>query len=226
MNLPNSLVRSMKAKLSHRIRKSSHVRTIKIDPRIAYITAPAQKSSFSEKYCTLVQTSAEKTYAIQNENQKTLSLLPYSKPAAYSNLAKNHPPSLRRYRDRQRSSLHSDRQLSDTKHALAGMDGRVCASQVAEQSMQHPAKGRQKARPYIEADLLDCPNRIACLLPYPSCPATTKKQTSSTERVGGRRYDFGNLRISSTQLQKRTRDRTSDGRGALPLRAHKQLSRL
>ena len=135
MNLPNSLVRSMKAKLSHRIRKSSHVRTIKIDPRIAYITAPAQKSSFSEKYCTLVQTSAEKIYAIQNENQKTLSLLPCSKPAGYSNLAKNHPPSLRRYRDRQRSSLHSDRQLSDTKHALAGMDGRVCASQVAERSM-------------------------------------------------------------------------------------------
>ena len=34
MNLPNSFVRSMKAKLSHRIRKSSHVRTIKIDPAL------------------------------------------------------------------------------------------------------------------------------------------------------------------------------------------------
>ena len=104
-------------------------------PRIACIIAPAQKTSFSEKYCTLVQTSAEKTYAIQNENQKTLSPLHCSKPAGCLNLAKNHPPSLRRYRDRQKSSLHSDRQLSDTKHALAGMDGRVCASQVAERSM-------------------------------------------------------------------------------------------
>ena len=86
------------------------------------------------------------------------------------------PPSLRRYRARQKNSLHSDRQLGATKHALADMDGRVCASQVAEQSMLHPAKGRQKARSYIEADLLDCPNRIACLLPYPSCPATTKNR--------------------------------------------------
>ena len=92
--------------------------------------------------------------------------------------------------------------------------------------MQHPAKGRQKARSYIKADLLDCPNRIACLLPYPSCPATNKKQTSATERVAGRRYDFGNLRISSTRSQKRTRDRTSDGRGTLPLRAHKHPARL
>ena len=65
-------------------------------PRIACIIAPAQKTSFSEKYCTLVQTSAEKTYAIQNENQKTLSLLHCLKAAGCSNLAKNHPPSVRR----------------------------------------------------------------------------------------------------------------------------------
>ena len=136
---------------------------------------------------------------MQSENQKTLSLLPCSKPAGCSNLTKKPSPSLRGYRGRQKNSLHSDRKLGDTKHALADMDGRLCASQVAEQSMQHPAKGRQKARSYIEADLLDCPNRIACLLPYPPCPATNKKQTSSTERAGGRRYDFGNLRISSTQ---------------------------
>ena len=146
-------------------------------PRIACITAPAQKSSFSEEYCTLVRTSAEKTYAIQNENQKTLSLLPYSKPAGCSNLA--NPPPHPLCGDTvlaKKNSLHSDRQLGDTKHALADMDGRLCASQVAEQSMQHPAKGRQKARSYIKADLLDCPNRIACLLPYPSCPATTKNR--------------------------------------------------
>ena len=224
MNFPNSFIPTIKTKLP--IPKSSHVRTIKMNPALHASSLLHKKSSFSEKYCTLVQTSAEKTYAIQNENQKTLSLLHCSKPAGCSNLAKNPPPSLRRYRDRQKSSLHSDRQLGDTKHALAGMDGRLCASQVAEQSMQHPAKGRQKARSYIEADLPDCPNRIACLLPYPSCPATNKKQTSATERVGGRRYDFGNLRISSTQSQKRTRDRTSDGRSALPLRAHNQPSRL
>ena len=145
-------------------------------PRIACIIAPAQKTSFSEKYCTLVQTSAEKTYAIQNENQKTLSLMPCSKPAACSNLTKNHPPSLRRYRARQKNSLHSDQQLGDTKHVLASMDGRLCASQVAEQSMQHPAKGPHEDRSYIKTDLLDCPNRIACLLPYPSCPATNKNR--------------------------------------------------
>ena len=69
---------------------------------------------------------------MQNENQKTLSLLHCSKPAGYSNLAKNPPPSLRRYCARQKNSLHSDRQLDATKHALADMDGRVCASQVAE----------------------------------------------------------------------------------------------
>ena len=146
-------------------------------PRIACITAHAQKSSFSEEYCTLVQTSAEKTYAIQNENQKTLSLLHCSKPAGYSNLTKTPPPpSLRRYRARQKNSLHSDRQLGATKHALADMDGRLCASQVAERRMQHPAKGPHEDRSYIKTDLLDCPNRIACLLPYPSCPATTKNR--------------------------------------------------
>ena len=114
---------------------------------------------------------------MQNENQETLSLLPCSKSAGYSNLTKNPPPpSLRRYRARQKNSLHSDRQLGSTKYALADMDGRLCASQVAEQSMQHPAKGRHEDRSYIKADLLDCPNRIACLLPYPSCPATTKNR--------------------------------------------------
>ena len=133
MNLPNSFIPTIKTKLP--IPKSSHVRTIKMNPALHASSLLHKKSSFSEKYCTLVQTSAEKTYAIQNENQKTLSLLHCSKPAGCLNLAKNHPPSLRRYRDRQKSSLHSDRQLSDTKHALAGMDGRVCASQVAERSM-------------------------------------------------------------------------------------------
>ena len=34
MNLPNSFVRSMKAKLSHRIRKLLHVRTIKTNPAL------------------------------------------------------------------------------------------------------------------------------------------------------------------------------------------------
>ena len=93
MNLPNSFVRSMKAKLSHRIQKSSHLRTIKINPVLRPSPLLHEKSSFSEEYCTLVQTSAEKTYAIQNENQKTLSLLSCSKPAGYSNLTKN-PPTL------------------------------------------------------------------------------------------------------------------------------------
>ena len=93
MNLPNSFVRSMKAKLSHRIQKLLHVRTIKTNPALHASSLLHKKTSFSEKYCTLVQTSAEKTYAIQNENQKTLSLLHCSKPAGYSNLTKN-PPTL------------------------------------------------------------------------------------------------------------------------------------
>ena len=182
MNLSNSFIPTIKTKLP--IPKSSHVRTIKIDPALRASPLLHEKSSFSEEYCSLIQMSAEKTYAIQNENQKTLSLLHCKKPASCSNLTKNPPPSLRRYRARQKNSLHSDRQLGDTKHALADMDGRLCASQVAEQSMQHPAKGRQKARSYIKTDLLDCPNRIACFLPYPSCPANRPRPPSASVTGG------------------------------------------
>ena len=224
MNLPNSFIPTIKTKLP--IPKSSHVRTIKTNPALHASSLLHKKPPFQRS------TAPSSKQVPRKHTQYRMKIRKHCPCCTAQNLPitrisqRTPPPSLRRYRARQKNFLHSDRQLGDTKHALADMDGRVCASQVAEQSMQHPAKGRQKARSCIEADLLDCPNRIACLLPYPSCPATTKKQTSATERVGGRRYDFGNLRISSTQSQKRTRDPTSDGRSALPLRAHKQLSRL
>ena len=66
MNFPNSFIPTIKTKLP--IPKSSHVRTIKMNPALHALSLLHKKSSFSEKYCTLVQTSAEKTYAIQNEN--------------------------------------------------------------------------------------------------------------------------------------------------------------
>ena len=203
MNLPNSFVRSMKAKLSHRIPKSSHVRTIKIDPALRASPLMHKNPPFQRN------TAPSSKRVPRKHTQYRMKIRKHCPCCTAQNLPVTRisqrppPPSLRRYRARQKNSLHSDRQLGDTKYALADMDGRVCASQVAEQSMLHPAKGRQKARPYIEVDLLDCPNRIACLLPYSSCSATTKKQTSFTERVGERRYDFGNLRIPSTQSQKR-----------------------
>ena len=211
MNLPNSFVRSMKAKLSHRIQKLLHLRTIKTNPALRALSLLQKKPPLQRSTAPSSKRVPRKYTQYRMKIRKHCPCCPAQNLPVARISQRTPPPSLRRYRGRQKNSLHSDRQLGDTKHALADMDGRLCASQVAEQSMQHPAKGPHEARSCIEADLLDCPNRIACLLPYPSCPATTKKQTSSTERVGGRRYSFGNLRISSTQ-SKKTHTRSHIGR--------------
>ena len=146
MNLPNSFVRSMKAKLSHRIQKLLHVRTIKTNPALHASSLLQKKPPFQRS------TAPSSKRVPRKHTQYRMKIRKHCPCCTAQNLPvtrisqRTPPPSLRRYRARQKNSLHSDRQLGDTKHALADMDGRLCASQVAEQSMQHPAKGRQKAR--------------------------------------------------------------------------------
>ena len=146
MNLPNSFVRSMKAKLSHRIQKLLHVRTIKTNPALHASSLLHKKPPFQRSTAPSSKRVPRKHTQYRMKIRKHCPCCPAQNLPVTRISQRTPPPSLRRYRARQKNSLHSDRQLGATKHALADMDGRLCASQVAEQSMQHPAKGRQKAR--------------------------------------------------------------------------------
>ena len=129
MNLPNSFVRSMKAKLSHRIPKSSHLCTIKNRPRIACITAHARKiPPFQRSTAPSSKRVPRKHTQYRMKIRKHCPCCPAQNLPVARISQRTPPPSLRRYRARQKNSLHSDRQLGDTKHALADMDGWLCPS--------------------------------------------------------------------------------------------------
>ena len=142
MNLPNSFVRSMKAKLSHRIQKLLHVRTSNVPPHCAHHRSCTKNPPFQRSTAPSSERVPRKHTQYRMKIRKHCPCCPAQNLLVARISQRTPPPSLRRYCARQKNSLHSDRQLGATKHALADMDGRVCASQVAEQSMLHPAKGR------------------------------------------------------------------------------------